>query len=688
MPVSICPRCKHINPEYAVYCHFDGVVLQAQQDAPSLRLPSEYVFPSGRRCRTFDEFAQGCQEEWASARDLLMRGIFAQYFRAANRADLVRAANDAKAMPNPDMGLTTFLNTLPGIRTQTPKLDLTPRRILLGAVLVGETKTAPLTLSNQGQGILQGTVSVAEGQDWLSLSASGPVHELDIVTPREQTITLMANPKGLASGQTYGAKLTVVTNGGVVEVPLRMDLVAQPFTKAPFQGVRSQREFAEKVRLQPKAAVPILESGEVQRWYAINGWTYPVSGRPVKGVGGVQQFFEGMGVSKPPTVQLSRSEFRATCQHREVVKGEVMLATDVKKWVYAHITSDSPWLKIAQEEVSGPQQVAVPFEIDTNLWDRGPVGEARLTFAANGGQTLTLRVIVEVKGLAAPARPAAPPAASTQPIPTATSAPPVAPVAPGPPPVAPRPSPAPVEAPIESDGRLKYVPALVTTVVLCLMLRIAMVPLADVLARWSAAEDAATKLNVAPTEESDFARFGGWLRLPWLPILGGSDAKLSAKVFQPGSATELSMSEFRHYFVTYFIRWLVVRTWWLGAIVGVIMVVRRGGITDLPWGIVAGAIAGFGVSATVAAFFLLVELVPHTLWHVAIGAQGGFGYLLLWSFLAIVCWLFVGVALGAVVPLIAPLRRLLIDPFQSTTATLFRIAGLRTLADYWSPRVS
>src|SRR5687768_1001640 len=115
MPVSICPRCKHINPEYAVYCHFDGVVLEAQQDAPSLRLPSEFVFPSGRRCRTFDDFAQGCQEEWASARDLLMRGIFAQYFRAANRADLVRAANDAKSLPNPDMGLTTFLNTLPGI---------------------------------------------------------------------------------------------------------------------------------------------------------------------------------------------------------------------------------------------------------------------------------------------------------------------------------------------------------------------------------------------------------------------------------------------------------------------------------------------------------------------------------------------------------------------------------------------
>ena len=68
MPVSICPRCHHVNPDYAIFCNFDGVVLQAQQSAATARLPSEFTFPSGRRCKTFDELAQGCQEEWAAAR--------------------------------------------------------------------------------------------------------------------------------------------------------------------------------------------------------------------------------------------------------------------------------------------------------------------------------------------------------------------------------------------------------------------------------------------------------------------------------------------------------------------------------------------------------------------------------------------------------------------------------------------
>src|ERR1700680_533843 len=124
MAVSICPRCKHVSPDYAVYCHFDGVLLQANQNAAVHRLPNEFTFPSGRRCKTFDELAQGCQEEWTAARDLLMRGVFAQFFKTCGRADLVRAANDAKAQANSDIALTTFLTSLPGTRTQTPKVDL------------------------------------------------------------------------------------------------------------------------------------------------------------------------------------------------------------------------------------------------------------------------------------------------------------------------------------------------------------------------------------------------------------------------------------------------------------------------------------------------------------------------------------------------------------------------------------
>ena len=73
------------------------------------------------------------------------------------------------------------------------------------------------------------------------------------------------------------------------------------------------------------------------------------------------------------------------------------------------------------------------------------------------------------------------------------------------------------------------------------------------------------------------------------------------------------------------------------------------------------------------------------LYGLGIGAHGGFGLLMLWAVFAMVCWLILGVGLGIIVPWIAPLRRLLIDPFQSLLASAFSLFGLKTLGAYWAP---
>src|SRR5437879_4381673 len=100
-----CPRCQRLNPADAVYCYFDGNVLRhvaggAGQAVPG-QLPREFVFPSGRRCRTLETFVQGCQYEWEDARALLRRGDFVSYFTAAGRADLARAAREAQGQADP-----------------------------------------------------------------------------------------------------------------------------------------------------------------------------------------------------------------------------------------------------------------------------------------------------------------------------------------------------------------------------------------------------------------------------------------------------------------------------------------------------------------------------------------------------------------------------------------------------------
>ncbi len=659
MPALICPRCRRANPELAAYCYFDGFELRAPTDGAAFRMPAEFAFPNGRRCRTYDEFAQACQEEWSAARDLLQRGAVAQFFQNCGRADLVRAAQDANATGNPDAALATFLAALPGVRTQTPRLDINPRRFLLGNLLAGETRQLTLTISNAGQGTLQGTASVTEGQDLVSLADGRTVHELPVEAPRQQTLTLSVNTRGLPANQGHGAKLTVVTNGGAAEVPLRLDLVARPFGAAPFQGVKAQRELAERMRQQPKAAVPLLESGEIKRWFETNGWTYPVEGPEVRGVAAVQQFFEAMGLSKPPPVQVSTGEVRLRCQYPQSARFQLTLSTTAKKWVYATIASDAAWLKVPNPQASGPQQATFLIEVDSSrMTTVGPHGEARVKVVANGGQALEVRVIADVAGM-----------------PAARVTAPVRPSAPGP-----GGAPAPLPA---GAARSNFLASLLILPLLFVAARLAMVPVADLILRGTAVRSAAHKLDLNVTPDSPVGGGAGWLRLPWPAILLSENAQVPAELFDPSNHATVKAADLRDYFVASFVRSFTLLTWWLGGVLGAVLLWRRGGVLDIPWGFVAGAVAGLAGAATFASAFLVIEIVPHLAWHVVTGDSGGpfawFG----WVILALVWWLMLGTGLGIGAAALPLVRRRLLLPLQRLPAALLQLIGLRSAAAFW-----
>jgi hypothetical protein len=397
MPLNTCPRCQRANPAEAVYCHHDGMALRLPDGGKGVgALPHEFVFASGRRCRTYDDLVQGCHYEWEDARVLLRKGAFAEYLAGIGRMDLARAAREAQTNPDPDIALHAFVSALPVDQVQGPRLELSPRRLMLGTLLAGESRAVTLTVSNGGKGLLQGklTLSLASGGDWLRLADGGDGGQYALKTAREQQVKLRVETRGLAP-KTYGAKLTVITNGGIAEVPVRLDVGALPFPKPPFQGAGSPRALAERMRQQPRPAVPLLESGEVSRWFAANGWTYPVQGPTAKGVAAVQQFFEGMGLSKPPVVAPSPTKLQFTVVPPDVVTGQVLLRANAKKWVYATAESNRPWLRVVAPTVSGAQQAVVGFEIDGSLMDEG-LHEGTIHLTANAGQQLAVRVVVTV----------------------------------------------------------------------------------------------------------------------------------------------------------------------------------------------------------------------------------------------------------------------------------------------------
>jgi hypothetical protein len=393
--VQLCPRCQRANPREAVYCYFDGVVLrQGVAGAPPGQLPHEFVFPSGRRCKTFDELVQGCHYEWEDARQLLRNGDFSRYFAQVGRHDLARTAQENQKQPDPDIGLHTFLGQLPASQVQGPRLDLNPRRVMLGGIRPGEQRRFPLTVLNQGKGLLQGKITVTEGAQWLKITEDGNPSEYVLKTAKTQQIQLHVDARGLTAPQTYSGKLTVITNGGISEVAVRMDVATLPFAQAPFQGAASPRQLAERLRANPKQAVPLLENGDIAQWFKINGWAYPVSGPRVHGIAAVQQLFECMGLSKPPPLQLSETEFQLLCTPPEVAQARVTLRTPSKKWVYAQADSDKPWLRVTTPSVSGPQQTQIAFEVDSSLLDAGGLHLGTVNITANAGQKLAVRVLV------------------------------------------------------------------------------------------------------------------------------------------------------------------------------------------------------------------------------------------------------------------------------------------------------
>jgi hypothetical protein len=325
---------------------------------------------------------------------LLHNGALAAYLDGIGRSDLGRTAREAQGQGDPDAGLYSFVHDLPATGVQGPRLDLAPRRLAIGPIRAGDQRKVRIEVSNQGQGILQGKLRIGEGDQWLVLAegeGSTTIH-----APNSQEIILRADARGLTAGRSYSGKLIVITNGGIAEVPVRLDVAAVPFARPPFQGAASPRELAERIRTNPKPAVPLLESGDVARWFQANGWTYPVPGTPAPGVAAVQQLFEFLGLSKPPPLQLSADELSFTCKSDEVLYGEVVLRTTARKWVYARVESDAPWLRVQTPAVSGPQQVTAAFELDGGSLPLEGPQTGTLQLMANGGQKLSVLVRAEV----------------------------------------------------------------------------------------------------------------------------------------------------------------------------------------------------------------------------------------------------------------------------------------------------
>lgn len=446
--VLTCSKCSRANPAEAVYCYYDGFVLGggAARGGPlavgAQPFLAPFVFPNGRTCRSFDEMAVACQEEWPAARDLLAQGFLEKFLGGLGRLDLALAAKEAAHFPDPDRGLDQLLGKLPSNVLAEPALRVEPQELNLGALDRSRERAFDLHLDNSGMRLVYGSVNASEG--WLALGEGEGTSEKHFQFTHEQTIPVRIRLDKLRAGtKPIEGKLLVESNAGSTVVLVRATVPIKPFPEGVLKGALTPRQVAEKAKASPKEAAELFEHGAVAAWYKDNGWTYPVQGPAASGKAAVQQFFEALGLTKPPKVQISERKIALEGEPGQSLRASLQVSTEESRAVYAHGVSDQPWLEVGRAKLNG-RVATLQFTIPSVPNRPGEALKAKLTIQSNGNQRFVVPVTLQVGGSAA-ASVFDFDAMTTAPAPTPVVAPPPPPVAalapaPTPPPPAPSPS--------------------------------------------------------------------------------------------------------------------------------------------------------------------------------------------------------------------------------------------------------
>jgi hypothetical protein len=417
---QVCSKCSHANPPDAIYCYYDGIILGGHSanggpvQAGTQLFPSQFVFPSGATCRNFDQLAVACQQNWTAAVDLLRQGFLASFLGGIGRVDLALAAQEAARFPDQERGLDQLLAKLPTQVLQPPQLQAEPTNVNLGVLPLGSNRHFELHLANLGMRLLYG--SVVSDCKWLALGEAPGNPQKLFQFGAEATIPVQVRGQHLRAGnKALEGHLVVESNGGAVTITVRADVPTKPYPDGVLAGATTPRQIAEKAHAAPKDAAPLFESGAVARWFGDNGWTYPVQGPSASGVGAVQQFFEALGLSKAPKVDISLTSITLRGNVGETLQASLELKAQEKRPIYAHAICDQPWLDVGNTILAG--RTATIMVLVGRVPDRpGETLQAQVTVTSNGNQKFVVPVTLEIGGI---------PRLYPEVLPVATAAPPV-----------------------------------------------------------------------------------------------------------------------------------------------------------------------------------------------------------------------------------------------------------------------
>ena len=198
-----------------------------------------------------------------------------------------------------------------------------------------------------------------------------------------------------ANAKPQEGRLLIHCNDGTASVVVRLQVPIKPFPQGALAGALSPRQVAEKAKAAPREAVVLFENGSVAQWFKDNGWTYPVQGPAGSGFGAVQQFFEALGLVRPPRVEINQQSVRFAGNAGDSVHDALEIRTEENRAVYAHAVSSEPWLEIGKRTFAG-RCVTIPLVVRAIPNRPGETLQAVVKVRANGNQAFAVAVALAV----------------------------------------------------------------------------------------------------------------------------------------------------------------------------------------------------------------------------------------------------------------------------------------------------
>jgi hypothetical protein len=420
----VCRQCSRNQPEQAQFCWFDGAPLGGSKgplNPGQVPFPAPFAFDTSISCNNFDQLALACQSNWKKATEHLKQGAFLPFFRNMGRADLAFAAKEAANFPDLERGLDQLLDKLPTQAMQGPQLRVQPTELNLGLMQVGVDRTMDLHLENLGMRLVYGTVS--SNVPWMVVGDGRAERIVQFNSETHVPVTIRG--ANLRAGlKPLEGRVTIDTNAGQVFVNVRLEVPCTPFTEpGVLQGSLTPRQVAEKAKANPKAAMPFFESGSVKKWFGKNGWTYPVQGPSMPGLAGIQQFFEALGLAKPPKVRCNTSSIQLRGDPGTTVTHEIQVTTDESRPVYAYATSDQDWIDGSECKPAGRTATIL---LKAKVPNRpGETLTSYVVVHGNGNQRFPMPLTLAISRKAPPPMPEFAPARAPMPEATFTAVEPI-----------------------------------------------------------------------------------------------------------------------------------------------------------------------------------------------------------------------------------------------------------------------